>query len=160
MAGPIKAEIWHGEFSGSRGHEQKKDRPCLIWKDLDHCGMAIKFFEEPSLAAARDCAQEHSMGSFEKYSQSRSGNSSASETSGTLADFAIVIPFTGSIDKDTLPHTYLVEPSLSNDLGKESIALIFQITSVDKKRLIRKLGVLDKKEFDAIGGVLKDMLDI
>ena len=112
MAGPIKAEIWHGEFSGSRGHEQKKDRPCLIWKDLDHCGMAI------------------------------------------------VIPFTGSIDKDTLPHTYLVEPSLSNGLGKESIALIFQITSVDKKRLIRKLGVLGQKEFDAIGDVLKDMLDI
>ena len=112
MAGPIKAEIWQVELNDSRGHEQKKDRPCLIWKDLDHCGMAV------------------------------------------------VIPFTGSLEKDKFPHIYLVEPSLENGLEKESIALIFQVRSIDKTRIKKKLGVLGQKEFDAIGDVLKDMLEV
>ena len=112
MVGPTKAEIWQVELSGSRGHEQNKARPCIIWKDLDHAGMAV------------------------------------------------VIPFTGSLERDKFPYTHLVEPSLANGLEKESVAMVFQITSLDKKRLIKKLGVLDEKDTHAIGALLKDMLRI
>ncbi len=112
MVGPSKAEIWRADFGGSRGHEQKKERPCVIWRDFDHLGMAI------------------------------------------------VIPFTSSIEQGEHPYTHLVEPTASNGLEKESIALAFQITSIDKGRLIKKMGNLESGEISAIGAVLKDMLRV
>ena len=112
MAGPSKAEIWQVELGGSRGHEQKKARPCIIWKDLDHIGMVI------------------------------------------------AIPFTGTLERDRFPYTHMVEPSIGNGLEKESVALVFQITSLDKKRLMGKLGMLDEKDIHAIAALLKDMLRI
>lgn len=110
MVGPSRAEIWQIDLSGSRGHEQKKVRPGIIWRDLDHLGMAV------------------------------------------------VIPFTGMVERDNMPHTYSVEPTPHNGLGTESIALVFQITAIDKNRLSKKIGVLDAKDVGAIGAVLKDML--
>lgn len=110
MVGPSRAEIWRADFSGSRGHEQKKERPCIIWRDLDHLSMAI------------------------------------------------VIPFTGSVEWNNATHTHFVEPTSSNGLGKESVALIFQIAAIDKSRLIKNLGVLSEEEIKPMGAVLKDML--
>ncbi|MFA5382656.1 MAG: type II toxin-antitoxin system PemK/MazF family toxin [Candidatus Micrarchaeia archaeon] len=34
MKNPLKGEIWLADFSGSRGHEQKKKRPTIIIRDL------------------------------------------------------------------------------------------------------------------------------
>ena len=34
-------EIWRVDLTGARGHEQKQERPAIIWKDLDHAKMAI-----------------------------------------------------------------------------------------------------------------------
>lgn len=112
MVGPSRAEVWQVDLSGSRGHEQKKARPCVIWRDLDHVGLAV------------------------------------------------VIPFTGTVERDGFPHTHFVEPTSGNGLEKESIALVFQITAIDKKRLIKKLGVLGDEEVKAIAALLKDMLRI
>lgn len=100
------------DLGGSRGHEQKKERPCIIWRDLDHIGMAV------------------------------------------------VIPLTGSLERDNLPHTLLIEPTTKNGLEKESVILVFQITAIDKSRLIKKLGVLDDGEVESVGALLKDLLRI
>lgn len=112
MVGPSKAEIWNVDFSGSRGHEQKGKRPCIIWRDLDHVGMAI------------------------------------------------VIPLTSNVERDSFPHTHLVESSSGNGLDSESVALIFQITAISKDRFIEKLGVLDAEDVHAIGAVMKDLLRV
>ena len=103
-------ETWQIDLGGSRGHEQKKERPCLIWRDLDHLQMAV------------------------------------------------IIPFTGSLDGERFSHTHTVSPTSANGLEKDSVALVFQITSIDKKRLIKKLGVLDDADTRAIGIILKDLL--
>lgn len=41
MHGPSKAEVWRINLSGAVGHEQKDERPAIMWRDLDHLGMAI-----------------------------------------------------------------------------------------------------------------------
>lgn len=110
MLGPSKAEVWQIDLGGAQGHEQKKIRPCVIWRDLDHMGMAI------------------------------------------------VIPFTGSIKKENALHTCSIFPNSTNGLEKESIALLFQITTADKKRLKKKLGLLEEKDVQRIGHQLKDLL--
>jgi mRNA interferase MazF len=112
MAGHSRAEIWQADFGGSRGHEQKKERPCIIWRDLDHLGMAV------------------------------------------------VMPLTGSLERDNLQYTLRLEPTTQNGLEKESIVLVFQITAIDKCRLIKKLGVLDDADLSAIRVLLKDLLRV
>ncbi|HIH22735.1 TPA: type II toxin-antitoxin system PemK/MazF family toxin [Candidatus Micrarchaeota archaeon] len=95
-----------------RGHEQKGNRPVILWRDLDHVKMAI------------------------------------------------VIPCTTTQECSKFPHTHMVVPSIKNCLSEDSIALIFQITSIDKKRLDRKLGELDAGDIMGIGAVLKEMLRV
>jgi len=38
---PQKVEVWQVDLHGAKGHEQKKERPAAVWKDLDHVKMAI-----------------------------------------------------------------------------------------------------------------------
>ncbi len=112
MTGPSRAEVWTIDLSGSRGHEQKKERPGIIWRDLDHVKMAV------------------------------------------------VIPCTTTQESSNFPHTYLISPTPKNGLSEDSIALIFQITSIDKKRLVKRLGELDAEDMTSIGALLKEMLHI
>ncbi len=107
-----KAEVWIVDLSGSRGHEQKKERPGIIWRDLDHVKMAI------------------------------------------------IIPCTTTQECSKFAHTHNLFPTTKNGLSEDSIALVFQMTSIDKKRLIKKLGELDQEDITCIGALLKDMLRV
>ena len=112
MTGTPRAEVWNIDLSGSRGHEQKGNRPGILWRDLDHVKMAI------------------------------------------------VIPCTTTQDASKFPHTHLISPNPKNGLSEDSIAMVFQIVSIDKKRLIKRLGELDAGDIIAIGAVLKEMLHV
>lgn len=109
MTGSSKVEVWIADMHG-KGHEQKGDRPIILWRDLDHVKMAI------------------------------------------------IMPCTTTQDASKFPHTYLISQTPKNGLSEDSIALIFQITSVDKKRLVKKLGELDTEDIANIGAILKEML--
>ncbi|MEK6954351.1 MAG: type II toxin-antitoxin system PemK/MazF family toxin [Candidatus Micrarchaeota archaeon] len=41
MPYPTKVEVWEADLRGSSGHEQKGNRPVLLWRDLDHVKLAI-----------------------------------------------------------------------------------------------------------------------
>lgn len=110
MAGPSRAEVWNIDLSGSRGHEQKGNRPGIVWRNLDHVKMAI------------------------------------------------VIPCTTTKECSKFPHTHSISPSPKNGLSEESIAMIFQVISIDKKRLIKRLGELDIEDITNISAVMKEML--
>ncbi len=112
MTKSSNAEIWRVDLSGSRGHEQKKERPAIVWRDLDHIKMAL------------------------------------------------VIPITSVLERNKSSHTHSLSPSLKNGLDVESVALIFQIVSIDKKRLKKKIGQLDNEDIVAIAALLKDLLRI
>lgn len=112
MSGLPRAEVWTIDLSDSRGHEQKGNRPGILWRDLDHVKMAI------------------------------------------------VIPCTTTQDATKFPHTHLISSTPKNGLSEDSIAMIFQIVSIDKKRLIKRLGELDAEDIASIGAILKEMLHV
>ena len=112
MIGPRKAEVWQVDFGGARGHEQKKERPAIVWRDLSHLGLAI------------------------------------------------VIPFTSTLERANMPHTHVVSPNFRNGLETESVALIFQIVSIDKKRMVKRLGMLNEPDVNCVSALLKDLLRV
>lgn len=69
----------------------------------------------------------------------------------TEASIAIVVPLTSNVQALRFPHTIEVKPSKKNGLSASSIALVFQVRALDKKRLKKQIGILDehiKKELD------------
>jgi len=61
----------------------------------------------------------------------------------------IVVPITSNITK-VLPFHVVIKPSLENGLQNESKALTEQIKSLDKLRLVKKIGKLEKKYLDML----------
>jgi mRNA-degrading endonuclease toxin of MazEF toxin-antitoxin module len=52
----------------------------------------------------------------------------------------LVVPLTSQLNALRLPATELVEPDSHNRLRKPSVALIFQLTAVDRRYLASQLG--------------------
>ena len=73
---------------------------------------------------------------------------------------AVIIPITSNIEREKLAHTHRLSPDAKNGLNEESIALVFQIRTIDKKRLIKNLGELGEEDIGQIAGLLKDLLRI
>ena len=69
----------------------------------------------------------------------------------------IVVPITTRLNKKNLPtHTKLNNSSLL----KESIALMEQIRTIDKSRLIEFIGVLNESEMNRITEALRISIDV
>ena len=65
----------------------------------------------------------------------------------------LVIPLTTAISSHSLrPGVGIVD-------GKEARALLSQMRVVDSKRLVRKIGFLEKKVFESIRKAVKDIFD-
>lgn len=69
----------------------------------------------------------------------------------------IVVPITTRLNKKNLPtHTKINNSSLL----KESIALMEQIRTIDKSRLIEFIGVLNESEMNRITEALRISIDV
>ena len=69
----------------------------------------------------------------------------------------IVVPITTRLNKENLPtHTKINNSSLL----KESIALMEQIRTIDKSRLIEFIGVLNESEMNRITEALRISIDV
>jgi len=62
----------------------------------------------------------------------------------------IVAAITSTISKAAHPIMVVVEPSSANGLGSPSTVRLDQIRSVDKMRLVRRLGKLDASSMEAV----------
>lgn len=71
---------------------------------------------------------------------------------GLSKQTCIVIPLT------TSPQEHKFRPSIGVVDGKQACALLSQMRVIDTKRLVRKIGNLDKQVFDDIRKTVKDML--
>jgi len=109
---PSKVEVWLVDLRGASGHEQKKERPAAVWKDLDYVKMAV------------------------------------------------VLPLTETLERETLAYTHRITPTPKNGLAEESIALIFQMRAIDKKRLVKKIGELEEEDIKSIAAILREMLKL
>lgn len=71
---------------------------------------------------------------------------------GLSKETCFVIPLT------TAAHDHPLRPSVGVVDGKEARALLSQIRVIDNKRLVRKIGYLDKNIFAGIRKAAKDLL--
>ena len=78
----------------------------------------------------------------------------------TEANIAIIVPLTSNIQALRFPNTIEVKPSKINGLTVLSIALVFQIRAIDKKRLKNKIGVLEPLILKEADTFLKRILNL
>ncbi len=72
----------------------------------------------------------------------------------------IIVPFTTQSKASNFPFTFVVEPDSTNNLTSISVALVFQLRAVDKKRLKNKLGNLSPDNMQILNQNLKNILKI
>ena len=78
----------------------------------------------------------------------------------TESNITIIIPFTSNVQALRFPHTIEVEPSKENGLTAKSVALIFQVRAIDKKRLKNKIGRIEAGIIKKMDNMLKNLLRI
>ncbi len=69
-----------------------------------------------------------------------------------LGEICLVVPLSTSIYK----HPYRI--FIGNISGKKSCVIISQLRTIDSRRLVEKVGILDKKFFEITRKAIKDML--
>jgi|SRR3989344_7532682 len=80
--------------------------------------------------------------------------------SETETNIAIIIPLTSNIQALRFPNVIEVRPSKKNGLGMISVALIFQIRAIDKKRVKSKIGDLGLPILEEVDNNLRKMLSL
>ena len=78
----------------------------------------------------------------------------------TEMNISIVIPFTSNLQALRFPYTVEVKPSKENKLTAVSVALVFQVRAIDKKRLKHKVGDLGNSNINRIDSILKKLLGL
>ena len=59
-----------------------------------------------------------------------------------------------------MPFTLEIRESRENNLDKDSIALVFQLQTLDKKRLISKIGDIESDYLQKINEIIKNLLKL
>ena len=80
--------------------------------------------------------------------------------SEAVANTTIVVPCTSNPEALRFPSTILIKPSRRNGLKIKSVALIFQIRAIDRKRLVRQIGRLENSVMSALKKLVKKKLSI
>lgn len=79
---------------------------------------------------------------------------------GELPGVVIVIPLTGTIEALRFPNTLAILPTKESGLESQSVALMFHIRSVDKRRVMHVIGKMDAATRKKIDLTLKKMLQL
>ena len=80
--------------------------------------------------------------------------------SDTKTNIAIVVPITSNMEALKFPHTLIIAPDKQNKLDQKSIAMIFQLRAVDKTRIIKIIGRLNKNIVDTLDKIIRKMLNL
>lgn len=71
-----------------------------------------------------------------------------------------IIPLTSSLDKKSFAYACSISPSAENGLHQESIALIFQLSTLSTMRFTHKMGKLSQQDQATVDELLKDFLKL
>lgn len=94
-------------------------------------------------------------------SREQSGTRPEIVISDTGTDLTLIIPLTSNLEALTkLPNTIKIQKTEENNLEKDSIALIFQLQALDKRRFISKIGDLEEAYLERINSILKKLLNL
>lgn len=80
-------------------------------------------------------------------------------TSGSLS-VVMIIPMTSNLTAQSFAHTVLIQPSRQNGLSMPSVILVFQLRAIDKRRIVKKLGVIETPIMEQVNEELKKLLGI
>lgn len=69
----------------------------------------------------------------------------------------LVVPITSQQDALRFPGTVLIESTKENGLRHDSVALVFQLTAIDKQRVTDRLGVASEEVMEKIWEALDDL---
>ncbi len=81
------------------------------------------------------------------------------DRANAVSPHTIVVPLTTTIRRVVLPSHVLI-PAENGGLTQESVVLCEQIRVIDKGRIIRSLGHLDKTYMDAIAKAVRAILGV
>ncbi len=70
----------------------------------------------------------------------------------------MVAPVTSNLKASRFKFTVQVDPSSENGLSVASIIMIFQMRSIDKNRLIKRIGRLSESDLEQVGAEIWKML--
>ncbi len=70
---------------------------------------------------------------------------------------SIIVPLTTTETAKKFNNTIEITPDSENNLDKTSIALVFQLTTIDNSLLKKKIGKLNKQHIDKIINMIKNM---
>jgi len=72
----------------------------------------------------------------------------------------LIVPLTTKIKASMFPFTFVVEPDSINNLTSTSVALIFQLRAIDKKRIKNRIGSLNADDIQKLKQNLKNILNV
>ncbi len=78
----------------------------------------------------------------------------------TEKGMAIVIPVSKNLDMEGFVYGHSVSPTKENGLDLDSVALVFQIRSLDKNRFKHRIGKMDEAGMKVIDALIKEMLKL
>jgi mRNA interferase MazF len=79
---------------------------------------------------------------------------------GGANGLAVVVPCTTNVNCFKFSHTVPMEPTKENGLTEHSVALVFQLTSLDRTRFKTKIGLACKEHMDEIDELLLQFLNL
>lgn len=69
----------------------------------------------------------------------------------------LIVPFTSTRRTSRFPGTLLVQPDQQNGLASPSVALVFQLSALDRQNCLHHLGELDTATLDQIFALLDQL---
>jgi mRNA interferase MazF len=82
----------------------------------------------------------------------------AVQTDVATSPMLMVVPITSALGALRFPFTVKVEPSEQNGLTLTSVAMVFQMRAIDRKRIIRKIGELERQYLKQVDAEIWRML--
>jgi mRNA-degrading endonuclease toxin of MazEF toxin-antitoxin module len=79
---------------------------------------------------------------------------------GFANNMVTVVPITSNEGAAKFPFTYVIEADKENQFIVDSVALVFQVVTLDKTRLKRRTGILTKEQQASVDGLLRKLLSL
>jgi len=72
----------------------------------------------------------------------------------------LIVPLTSQLVAQAFPGTFLIHPDSENGLTMTSVALVFQLRAIDKRRLRRVIGRLSAPHLAQLHQYIKALLQL
>ncbi|MBE9105349.1 type II toxin-antitoxin system PemK/MazF family toxin [Nostoc cf. edaphicum LEGE 07299] len=82
----------------------------------------------------------------------------AVQTDIATSPMLMIVPVTSSLGALRFPFTVRIEPSEQNGLTLPSVAMVFQLRAIDRKRIIQKIGELELEYLTQVDAEIWQML--